>query len=61
MTNTTDEFYKRVEKLREDLKPLQEYYGLTSKTLEQRAEEYKRKQEILLTATTKKPKWFNNI
>jgi hypothetical protein len=37
----------RIDKIYEDLKPLQEYYGITSRTIEERYEDYKRKQAII--------------
>jgi hypothetical protein len=37
----------RIDKIYEDLKPLQEYYGIKSRTIEERYEDYKRKQAIL--------------
>jgi hypothetical protein len=36
----------RIDQLYRDMKPLQDYYGIRSKTIEERYEEYKRKQEI---------------
>jgi hypothetical protein len=60
MSNTTDEFYARIERLYKELKPLQDEYGLKPKTIEQRFEEHKLKQEALLKIRTK-PKWFNNV
>jgi hypothetical protein len=37
----------RIDKIYEDLKPLQEYYGIKSRTIEERYEDYKRKQAII--------------
>jgi hypothetical protein len=37
----------RIDKIYEDIKPLQEYYGIKSRTIEERYEDYKRKQAIL--------------
>jgi hypothetical protein len=37
----------RIDKIYEDLKPLQEYYGITSRTIEERYEDYKLKQAII--------------
>jgi len=37
----------RIDKIYEDLKPLQEYYGIKSRTIDERHEDYKRKQAIL--------------
>jgi hypothetical protein len=53
MSNTTDEFYARIERLYKELKPLQDEYGLKPKTIEQRFEEHKLKQEALLKIRTK--------
>jgi len=41
------EIQARIDKIYEVLKPLQEYYGMKSRTIEERYEDYKRKQEIL--------------
>jgi hypothetical protein len=38
---------ERIDKIYEDLKPLQEYYGIKSRTIEERYEDYKRKQAII--------------
>jgi hypothetical protein len=37
----------RIDQIYKDLKPLQEYYGIKSRTIEERYEDYKRKQAIL--------------
>jgi hypothetical protein len=36
----------RIDQLYRDIKPLQDYYGIRSKTIEERYSEYIRKQEI---------------
>jgi hypothetical protein len=36
----------RIDQLYRDLKPLQDYYGIRSKTIEERYEEHKRKQAV---------------
>jgi hypothetical protein len=46
MLNTIDDVQARIDQLYKDMKPLQDYYGIRSKTIEERYEEYKRKQEI---------------
>jgi hypothetical protein len=36
----------RIDQLYKDLKPLQDYYGIRSKTIDERYQEYLKKQEI---------------
>jgi len=36
----------RIDQLYKDMKPLQDYYGIRSKTIDERYMEYKKKQEI---------------
>jgi hypothetical protein len=36
----------RIDQLYKDLKPLQDYYGIRSKTIDERYQEYLQKQEI---------------
>jgi hypothetical protein len=40
------EIQARIDQLYRDMKPLQDYYGIRSKTIEERYEEYKSKKEI---------------
>jgi hypothetical protein len=37
----------RIDKIYKDLKPLQEYYGIKSRTIEERYKDYQRKQAII--------------
>jgi hypothetical protein len=46
MLNTIDDVQARIDQLYRDIKPLQDYYGIRSKTIEERYSEYIRKQEI---------------
>jgi hypothetical protein len=46
MLNTIDDVQARIDQLYKDMKPLQDYYGIRSKTIEERYSEYIRKQEI---------------
>jgi hypothetical protein len=41
------EIQARIDKIYDDIKPLQEYYGIKSRTIKERYEDYKRKQEII--------------
>ena len=47
MHNIDEKIQARIDKIYEDIKPLQEFYGIKSRTIEERYEDYKRKQEIL--------------
>jgi hypothetical protein len=46
MLNTIDDVQARIDQLYKEMKPLQDYYGIRSKTIEERYLEYIRKQEI---------------
>lgn len=45
------EIQARIDQLYRDLKPLQEYYGIRSRTIQQRYEDYLREQAVLNNAT----------
>jgi hypothetical protein len=46
---------ERIEQLYRDMKPLHDYYGIKPKTIEERYEEYKQKQQI--KTSIRKPKF----
>jgi hypothetical protein len=55
MPSIDDEIQERIDELYRRMKPLQDYYGIKSKTIEQRYEEYKQKQQI--KNSIRKPKF----
>jgi hypothetical protein len=55
MPSIDDEIQERIDELYRRLKPLQDYYGIKSKTIEQRYEEYKQKQQM--KDSIRKPKF----
>jgi len=42
-----DEIRKRIDQLYKEMKPLQDLYGIKSKTINERYEDYKKKKELL--------------
>jgi hypothetical protein len=46
MHNIDKQVQARIDQLYRDMKPLQDYYGIRSKTIDERYTEYKKKQEI---------------
>jgi len=46
MHNIDKKIQARIDQLYKDLKPLQDYYGIRSKTINERYKEYLQKQEI---------------
>jgi hypothetical protein len=46
MHNTNKEIQDRIDRLYLELKPLQEFYGIKSRSIEERYQDYLRKQQI---------------
>jgi hypothetical protein len=46
MHSINDDIQERIDQLYRDIKPLQDYYGIKPKTIEQRYKEYKQKQQL---------------
>jgi hypothetical protein len=46
MHNIDEAIQARIDQLYRDIKPLQDYYGIRSKTIDERYQEYLKKQEI---------------